>query len=72
MRSANTRARAGKRLPANNFISDSVEDGSNKQFAGPVPASPQETIMNTQTLLIIIIVLLVVGGGGYYGHGHWF
>jgi hypothetical protein len=33
MRSANTRARAGKRLPANNFISDSVEDGSDASQA---------------------------------------
>ena len=35
-------------------------------------ASPQESIMSTQTVLIIIVVLLVLGGGGYYGYGRWF
>jgi len=33
---------------------------------------PQESIMNTRTLLIILIIVLLLGGGGYYGQGRWF
>jgi hypothetical protein len=33
---------------------------------------PQESDMDTNTLLIIIVVLLVLGGGGFYGRGRWF
>ena len=33
---------------------------------------PQESTMNTRTLLIILIIVLLLGGGGYYGQGRWF
>ena len=44
-------------------------------YYGPNPRGslrPQESIMNTRTLLIILIIVLLLGGGGYYGQGRWF
>jgi hypothetical protein len=34
--------------------------------------NPQESDMDTNTLLIILVVLLVLGGGGFYGRGRWY
>jgi hypothetical protein len=33
---------------------------------------PQESDMDTNTLLIILVVILVLGGGGFYGRGRWY